>query len=309
MTFTELEKEASSRWHVSDRQPVTAGASPSAPLHLVTILYRSSKSFQGFLDGLKAQDRGDWRLHVIDNGDPESIAILEAHTDPRISLSRNRTNLGFAKAANQGMRQALAEGARAVVLVNNDIIMPSNLLSALGEAERQLPGAVMCPRIMEADQPDVCSYAGGSIKKTWVYQNVPFPYDPAITEPLRVEFAPGCCLLISAGALAKVGLLDERFFVYWEDSDFSLRLNRAGIPIYYLPTVSILHKGGESSGGQFSPTYYKFFYTSYIQFLKKHFGFPHAVATMLRLARRDWERKNFTHFGVKTRAMLMGLLR
>jgi GT2 family glycosyltransferase len=294
---------------VSDHQPTTGGAVPVAPLHLITILYRSSKSFPGFLGDLKAQDRGDWRLHVIDNGDPQSVAILAAHVDPRISLIRNPRNLGFARAANQGMRQALAEGAKVVVLINNDIIMPSDLLSSLGEAARQLPGAVMCPRIMEADQPDVCSYAGGSIKKSWVYQNVPNPYDPSAAEPQRVEFAPGCCLLISASALTKVGLLDERFFVYWEDSDFSLRLNQADIPIYYLPTISILHKGGESSGGQFSPAYYKFFYASYMQFLKKHFGFSHAVATMLRLTRRDWERKNFTDFGVKTRAMLRGLLR
>ncbi|HEY2835046.1 MAG TPA: glycosyltransferase family 2 protein [Rhizomicrobium sp.] len=294
---------------MSDHRPVSGGAVPSAPLHLVTILYHSSKSFQGFLNGLKAQDRGDWRLHVIDNGDPESVAILGAQADPRISLSHNSGNIGFARAANQGVRQALAEGANAVVLINNDIIMPPDLLNALGEAERQLPGAVMCPRIMEADQPDVCSYAGGSIKKTWVYQNVPFPYDPAVTEPQRVEFAPGCCLLISASALAKVGLLDERFFVYWEDSDFSLRLNQAGIPIYYLPTISILHKGRESTGGQFSSTYYKLFYTSYMQFLRKHFGLSHAVATMLRLTRRDWERKNFADFGVRTRAMLLGLVR
>jgi GT2 family glycosyltransferase len=309
MSFTQLDEGASCRWRVSEHQPVTGGAVPVAPLHLVTILYHSSRSFQGFLDGLKAQDHKDWRLHVIDNGDPKSVAMVEAQIDPRITLSRNTRNVGFAKAANQGMRKALAEGARAVVLINNDIIMPPDLLSALSKAERQLPDAVMCPRIMEADNPDVCSYAGGSIKKTWVYQNVPHPYDPAVTEPQRVEFAPGCCLLISASVLNKVGLLDERFFVYWEDSDFSLRLKQADIPIYYLPTVSILHKGGESSGGQFSPAYYKFFFSSYMQFLKKHFGFAHALATMLRLTRKDLERRNFTDFGVKTRAMLMGLLR
>src|SRR3569832_1064811 len=100
MIFAQLEEGSSCR--VSEHQPTIGGAISVAPIHLVTILYHSSKSFQGFLDGLKAQDRGDWRLHVVDNGDPESVAMLEAHIDPRISLIRNSGNLGFARAANQG---------------------------------------------------------------------------------------------------------------------------------------------------------------------------------------------------------------
>jgi len=238
-----------------------------------------------------------------------AAAMVEARGDPRISLIRNAANLGFAKAANQGMRQALAEGAETLVLINNDIIMPHNLLSALGDAQRRLPGAVMSPRLMEADKPGVCGYAGGVIDRSWIFQSVSNPYDPAITEPQRAEFAWGCCLVIPARVLQKVGLLDERFFVYWEDSDFCLRLNQAGIPIYYLPTISILHKGGVSSGGLFGPTYTRFFYASYMQFLKKHFGVAHAVATMLRLARRDWENRDYSDLKLKTRAMLNGLMR
>jgi GT2 family glycosyltransferase len=303
----EKTRENDHRWRrVSEPPP--AGA-VTTPIHLVTILYHSSKSFQGFLDGLKAQDRGDWLLHVIDNGDPDSVAIVQAQSDPRISLIRNHTNLGFAKAANQGMRQALAEGAKVVVLLNNDIIMPPDLLSALGKSERQFPGAVMSPRIMGADKPNDAHYAGGSIRRNWIYQNIHHPYDPAVTEPQRVEFAPGCCLLVPSGVLNKVGLLDERFFVYWEDSDFCHRLNQAGIPIYYLPLISILHQGGESSGGLFGPTYNKLFYCSYMQFLRKHLGFSEAVTTMLRLARQDWELGRYSDLRLKTGAMLRGLLR
>ena len=179
----------------------------------------------------------------------------------------------------------------------------------LGEAERQFPGAVMSPRIMEADRPGNAFYAGGSMKKSWVFQNVGRVYDPAITEPQRVEFAPGCCLLVPASALSKIGFLDERFFVYWEDSDFCLRLSAADIPIYYLPAISLLHKGGESCGGLFGPTYTRLFYTSYSQFLKKHFGFANAVATMLRLARQDWELRRYSDLMRKTGGMLRGLLR
>jgi GT2 family glycosyltransferase len=293
---------------VSESQ-LSGSPTSSSPLHLVTILYRSSKSFPGFLDGLLEQDRTDWRLHIIDNGDPVSAAIAESRADPRISLSRNHANFGFARAANQGMRMALAEGAKSVVLINNDITMPPDLLSALGEAERQFPGAVLSPRIMEADKPGVAGYAGGSISKSWIYQIVRHPYDPTVTVPQLVAFAPGCCLLVPASALGKVGFLDERFFVYWEDTDFCLRLNQAGIPIYYLPMTSILHKGAESSGGVLSPTFNKYYYASYMQFLKKHFGFVHAVTSMLRLTRQDWERRKFSDLTLKTRAMLSGLMR
>ena len=288
---------------------LSGSPAPSSPLHLVTILYRSSKSFPGFLDGLLAQDRSDWRLHIIDNGDPVSAATAEACRDPRISISHNHANFGFARAANQGMRMALAEGAKAVVLINNDLTMPPDLLSALGEAERRFPGAVLSPRIMEADKPGIAGYAGASMRNSWIFEIFRHPYDPSVTEPQRVEFAPGCCLLVPAGVLAKVGFLDERFFVYWEDSDFCMRLNEAGIPIYYLPTVGILHIGAESSGGVLSPTFNRYYYSSYMQFLKKHFGMAEAVTSMLRLMRQDWQRRKFSDLGLKTRAMLSGLMR
>jgi GT2 family glycosyltransferase len=303
------ETNRQSRWRVTAYQPsgVDHFTGPSTPIHLVTILYRSGESFPGFLRNMLAQDRPDWRLHIIDNGDPQSAAVAEALADPRISISRNPANLGFARAANQGMREALAEGARAVLLINNDVILPANLISGFGEAARQLPGAVLSPRIM--DTPDVCGFAGGSIDKNWIFESVSRPYDPAVTEPQRSEFAWGCCLFVPAEVLNKVGFLDERFFVYWEDSDFCLRLNQAGVPIYYLPGISIHHKGRESTGGGFSPAYQKLFCISHMQFLKKHFGFGHALVTMLRLMRRDLERRNFVHFGVKMGAMLRGLLR
>jgi len=291
---------------VSERSPRVTMAASSPPLHVVAIVYRSSESFPGLLKGLLAQDRGDWRLHVIDNGDPRSVSAAQALGDPRISITHNPVNFGFARAANQGMREALAEGAKAVLLINSDVTLPPDLFSALGEAERTLPGAVLSPRIMDA--PDVCGFAGGRIDHSWIYQSISYPYDPAVTEPQRSEFAWGCCLFIPAEVLNKVGFLDERFFVYWEDSDFCLRLNRAGIPIYYLPTVSIQHQGRESTGGG-SAIYYKLFYISYMQFLKKHFGFGHALATMLRVTRLNIESRRFEFIGVKTAAMLMGLLR
>ena len=303
---TTLETGRHRRWHVADPKPANDLATP---IHLITILYRSSQSFAGFLDGLQAQDRADWRLHVIDNGDPQSVAMAEARADPRISITRNPANFGFARAANQGMRKALAEGAKTVVLINNDIIMSPDLLGALCEAERQLPGAVMSPRIMDAKRPDIAGYAGGGIDRSWVYQNVHYPYDPAITEPQLVEFAPGCCLLIPTSVLDRVGFLDERFFVYWEDTDFCLRLNQAGIPIYYLPTISLLHKGGESSGGLNTPAFYRLYFASYMRFMRKHFGFTHATATLLRLARKEWEQGTLPGLMLKTGAMLKGLIR
>lgn len=207
---TALEPERYYRWRVSEDRP-SDGAVLSTPLHLVTILYRSSKSFPKFLEGLLGQDRTDWRLHIIDNGDPVSAALAEARADPRISISRNHANFGFARAANQGLRMALAEGATAMVLINNDIIMPPDLLSALGQAERQFPGAVLSPRIMEADTPGVGGYAGASMRKSWIFENVRHPYDPSVTQPQLVDFAPGCCLLVPASALAKVGIPGRAF--------------------------------------------------------------------------------------------------
>ncbi|MBV8121108.1 MAG: glycosyltransferase family 2 protein [Alphaproteobacteria bacterium] len=137
-----------------------------------------------------------------------------------------------------------------------------------------------------------------------------YEYDPhASSAPRQVDFASGCCLGISREVFEKVGLLDESFFVYWEDTDFCMRLKENRIPIFYVPEPSLLHAVSAASGGEFTLAYTRLYCRSYMQFVRKHFGTRRAVATMLRLVllERKLFRRNHRRIRLVAGSLLRGL--
>ena len=286
---------------------VEAGA-----VHLVTILYRSGESLPSFLDSLQAQDLRNWRLHVIDNASPDnSLQVVKEHIDPRISVIKNEKNLGFAKAANQGFRAAIAAGGEFFVLINNDTAFSSDFPRRLVAVRSELPGSVIAPRVMQRAQPDKAWYAGGSLDNGWVFNNIHDEYNATDgSAAVEVDFAPGCCLGIGRDVLCQIGLFDESFFVYWEDVDFCMRLKNNGVKIFYVPEPFLLHSGGESSGGEHSPAYMRLYYRSYMQVVRKRFGLARAARTMFRLllSERSRTNSNLRVVALMARAMTLGLV-
>lgn len=301
-------------WDASQASSRAAGGSDLAKVeavHLITILYKSEGSLPTFLDSLQAQDLTGWRLHVIDNASPDnSLRIVKERADPRIAVISNEKNLGFAKAANQGMRAAIAADGEFLVLINNDTLFSPDFLKRLVAVRSELSAGVIAPRVMQREQPDKSWYAGGSLDNGWVFTNIHRKYEAADSSAaIEVDFAPGCCLGISREVLHRMGLLDESFFVYWEDTDFCLRLKKGGIKIFYVPEPFLLHSGGESSGGEHSPAYMRLYYRSYMQVLRKHFGLPRALRTMVRLLLSEGGRTNrdLRVMSLMAWAMVLGL--
>ena len=265
-----------------------------SPVFLITILYNSEANLRPFLAALAAQSFDDWRLIAIDNAFPDgSTAILKECRDPRISLICNRANLGFARAANQGLKMALSAGAERMILMNNDISFGEDFLDRFMQIWSESSAKVITPKIMLQSHPEQAWYAGGHLEHGWVFRNIHEHCDRTETTAWReVDYASGCCLGIRREVLDSIGFLDERFFVYWEDTDFCLRLKENGIPVTYVPEPSLLHSGGSASGGEFNRNYNRLYFKSYIQCLKKHFGFSYAMRGIARLLLREIGRPN-----------------
>jgi GT2 family glycosyltransferase len=284
-------------------------ASEASPCYLVTVLYNCGDCIPAFLASLAAQDFPEWRLIAIDNASKDdSAAILIGAADPRISVVRNDTNLGFAVAANQGMRMALAQGAEFINLINNDTQLPADFLGRLLASRAELQADVIVPRIMRLDQSGEAWYAGGHLENDWVFKNVHEPYDPSDQRRVRtVGFASGCCLGLSRRVLLQVGLFDESFFVYWEDADYCLRLKASNIPIFYVNDLVIMHEGAHASGGENNVPFNRLYWRSYIQIVRKHFGFMVAVRTLVRISLKELGRPNKKTQAL--RAMLLAMAR
>jgi hypothetical protein len=186
-------------------------------------------------------------LIIVDNGstDESLTRIRSAHPD--VLLLESGKNLGFAGGNNIGIRYALAHDADYVWLLNNDTKPTPNAVSALvakALADDRL-GAVasVC---YHADAPTIVQAWAGSRVNLWI------GYGQLCKEPRDDDWfhsLNGTSMLISRQALKDVGLLDEDFFLYWEDTDFSLRLRKNGWRIGAAPDSRVLHKVSASTSG------------------------------------------------------------
>ena len=278
-------------------------------LAIIVVLYKSQAAVRTLWTSLESQRFGDWRLYAVDNGFADEAAdFLERRGDERVRVWRSGRNTGFAGGANAGLRWAVAEGADRCLLMNPDVQFDAEFLGGLDEAWTDQE--VVAPRVMELSGRDegkeVVWYAGGSFDRRWVFSTI-HCYDAQA--PSRVvEFASGCCLGLTSGVLRRVGLLDESLFVYWEDVDLCLRLNEACVPIEYLRDPCLWHEGGASSGGEKAPAAGWLYHESWGVLLRKRFGSRAALKSILRLALKDFERREWRRGFRNAAAMICGLM-
>ena len=279
-------------------------------LAIVIVLYRSRDELGPLWDCLQAQGFQDWRLIALDNSPEDGGGdYLAARGDARVEVVRNAENLGFARAVNQGLRRALEGGVPRSLLLNPDTEFEPDFLARLMAAWDGTGAQVIAPRVMYCDDPDRAWYAGGHLEYGWIFANRHAPYVPGSR---IVDFASGCCLGLTTQVLRQVGLLDESFFVYWEDTDFCLRLKAAGVPIQYVEQPMLLHHSGASTdGGERSPVGEVLYFGNYGVLLRKHFPWPRALQMLLRTFLKERSRPGLRpgSGGRIGRALLRGFLR
>jgi GT2 family glycosyltransferase len=196
------------------------------------------------LDSLKRLD-APHRVLVVDNGSTdESLARLGAVLDPEELLATGH-NLGFAGGVNAGVRHALAAGARRVWLLNNDTVVAPGTLGAMLEVLGTNPRVGVVGSVLRYfHAPDrVQAWGAGSVR-WWLG----LPRHHTSRRGTRdFDYLIGASLLIRAEVFDDVGLFDERFFLYWEDVDFSLRARSAGWELAVADGSVVLHKEGASA--------------------------------------------------------------
>lgn len=285
----------------------------SAAIHMVTVLFNSADVLPEFIASLRQQTMTDWRLIAVDNASTDgSPELLEALGDPRILVLRNGANLGFARATNRGLKAGLDEDGAVFMMLNNDTRFAPDFLAEFVATWHRIDARAMAVRIVFQGDPTRSWYDGGHFRRVWAFANEHELDGAQAHVPVRpVEFATGCCLGLAAQVLRQVGLLDERFFVYWEDTDLCLRLAAAGVVIQYVRALVVEHNASALTGGPRSPLYIRLFYKGYALFLRKHFGIVTGLLTMGRMLRKhstDRDRDGRRVWPQVLRAMLPALL-
>jgi len=212
------------------------------------------------------------RVLVCDNGSVDETPAAVRSAYPSVEVLELGYNRGFAGGANAGLREALAAGAEYVLALNNDTFVEPTMIERLVEAAAPDVG-IVAPLIYYASAPDTIWSAGGLCSR-WTLEQVHDlrgQRDPGTWPPtLARDFVPGCAMLIPRAVLEAVGLFDERFFMYYEDSDLCLRIRRAGYRISLVPGAQMWHKVATSSDGTDSPAERYAMARSSVLFFRKH---------------------------------------
>ena len=219
-------------------------------LSIIIVSWNTAALLEQCLNSLKSEilnPKFETEIIVVDNGSTDGSR--EIAKEFKIRLIENKDNLGFAKAVNQALRQAQGE---VFLLLNSDTQVKPEALEKLIEFENLVRPAVVGARMLDSDGTiqGSCFYlptVKRAILEYWLGKKNYFSkYAPQGKNPVEVEAVSGGAMMISREVIDKIGLFDERFFMYFEDLDYCRRAKKAGFKIYYLPTVEIIHEHGAS---------------------------------------------------------------
>ncbi len=230
---------------------------------------------------------------IVDNASRDGSADLVERDFPGVVVVRNNLNTGFAKATNQAIR--LSRG-RYVLLLNPDTLLSPSAIPMMVHFLDQHPrAAAVGPRVLNCNGETTESYApfpglsvalrGARIMMTASYNCL---LESVPSEPKIVDWICGACMMVRKEALKQVGLLDEGFFMYWEETDLCWRLWKQGWEVYYLPQAHIIHYGAGSSAQVSDKPYLNGlllneWIASAHRFLRKHYS-PWAWAACFAVA-------------------------
>lgn len=249
-------------------------------VYLLILLYNGLEDLKECLPTLKnfKQKSYDLKTVIIDNGSKKEITIelkkiLKQY--PEINLIVNNKNIGFAKGNNLGIRYALKKGADFVVLLNNDTKVESDFI----ESGINLNADILSPvvKFKEFKNKQKYIYDLGGIVNWWTgrtshinaYREEYLQKKP--DNPISVDYVAGCSMMIKRNVLETIGLLDELYFIYFEDVDFCISAKKKGFKVLVDPTSTIYHKLGGSMDRWSVRAIYHNLLSNYI-FISKHLG-------------------------------------
>ena len=219
----------------------------------------------------------NFKIILIDNESQNRFSD-EINNSDKIHIIKNKNNVGFARANNQAVKYSIKNGFDYVLLLNNDTLIKNDLIDSLIQQSSTLNQKIIQPLILNYDGSKIWN-AGGKINNFFgTFQTLEkgkgfknFKRNRTYT-----DWFTGCCVLIKSEIFNDIGYFDERFFAYYEDIDFSIRLKKMGYSIALITDSYLQHyesassKSINKSEGNLSPYVHYLNIRNHILLLKKH---------------------------------------
>lgn len=245
------------------------------------------------LDSLSKINYDNFNIIVVDNNSRNDPTLEIKERFPDVVVLVQSENRGFTGGNNVGISYALEQGVSYILLLNNDTIVDKNFLGPLVkklENNSESIG-VVTSKIYYLDKPSTIWAMGGKTN-FWLGSSKSFLQgtkdDGQFTTDIEVDYATGCCMLFSVEQVKKNGVLDDRYFAYFEDVDYCFRIKRTGLKIYVVANSKIWHVAGGSSysKGGLSPFVLFLNIRNSIWFFRQYSKLPQAVLTFFTMSFR-----------------------
>ena len=219
-----------------------------------------------------------WEVIVVDNGSHDGSGAEVKRLFPTVRLIENDSNVGFAKAANQGLQKVSGKYA---LLLNPDTQVKNEVIKQLVSfMEAHLDTGVAGAQLLNTDGSKQNSIANFPTLATellnksllkWLFPKK-FPGKGRdYSEPIEVDSVIGACMMVRRHAVEQVGLLDENYFLFFEETDWCYRMKKLGWRIYHVPYAKVFHFQGKSAEQDKKRSKVEYFRSRYY-FFKKNRG-------------------------------------
>ncbi len=264
-------------------------------LSIIIVNWNAKEFLLPCLESLEREIEGlAVEIFVVDNGSTDGSGSAIRERFPAVTVFENGRNLGFARANNQALRRSVGKYA---LLLNPDTrIKEGAIRCLLSFMEDQPKAAVAGAQLLNRDgskQNSIANFpslATELLNKSLLRRVFPerFPgKERALREPIEVDSVIGACMVVRRKAIEEVGLLDEEYFLFMEETDWCYRMAQAGWKVYHVPRAEVFHFQGKSAELEKRRAKVEF-YKSLYRFFKKNRGeiqwFLLLTGTILRLA-------------------------
>ena len=245
-------------------------------LYIITINYNSSIHTIELIDNLSNSSFKNFEVVIVDNNsniiEKEKLKVIKKQA--HIIYSEN--NLGFSGGNNLGIKYALDNNADYVMILNNDTIIDSKCLKNMMEYIVSTDCDAICPLILNYYNRDIINYAGGELvdyKGAIKIYGLGKKISDEYLKTKKVSFAHGCCILMKANLWKEIGFMNDKYFLYFEDTDLSSKIRKMKKNLIYFPQSIVYHKESISTH-KFSDNYQYYFCRNRLLYIKENINFP-----------------------------------
>ncbi|MDM0527875.1 glycosyltransferase family 2 protein [Clostridium perfringens] len=241
-------------------------------VYIILVNYNGVNDTLNCIKSLEKINYDNFKIIIVDNfSNDNSLNILKKNINQKHTIIESEENNGFSAGNNIGIKFAINKGAEYVLLLNNDTIVEKNFLNELVSSVDCNTGIVI-GKIYYASEKNKLWYDGGNINFiTGKVKHINFNKIDKKMEckDKNITFATGCCMLIPIEVIKKIGLLNEDYFLYYEDSDYCVNVLNNNFNIVYNPNAIIYHSVSSSTGNN-SPLSQYYMIRNKLFFIKKN---------------------------------------